>query len=257
VGHIRLGRLPKRWGWRQVFGVLEQESTDPELVAQVTAHAASRDLEQLRHTPDAVAGPLWLLANIATASRQSDFGASLEELGIPSRSLESSVGLIAALSNAEAIDYPPNQAVFASFAKLSLRDALSEHLAGRTGSLFGGTRDDIVRACAELSKPTVFGAVTRRYFAAFSFRLVRYVVDRESSNGLFEPNSSRDSADLISLERRLAAYCFDSARIVEDYAASWFSKWRHLEGGAISRDSASRFSSYAMRKLEMELEQSS
>ena len=255
MGHIRLGRLPKRWGWLQVFRALEDECNDPELIAQVVAHAAARDLERLRQAPAAVAGPIWLLAYIANGSGQSDFAGLLDDVGVPSRSLDSSIAFIAALSDVEAIDSPAAQSVFESFARLSLRDALSEHFAGRTSSLFGSTKDDVISVCAELSKPKVFGSVARRYFASFSFRLLRYVVDREASNVLFQHSSQRDSADLISLEKRLASYCFDSARIVEDFAASWFSKWRHLEGGSISVDSALGFTGYALRKLEMELGQ--
>ena len=43
MGHIRLGRLPKTYKWRNVFEALESDELNPEIIAKAQALRQLRD----------------------------------------------------------------------------------------------------------------------------------------------------------------------------------------------------------------------
>ena len=53
MGHVRIGRLPKKWGWEQVISALSTESAlgaegETDFVSQA-AQAANRTLSDAKH----------------------------------------------------------------------------------------------------------------------------------------------------------------------------------------------------------------
>ena len=96
---------------------------------------------------------------------------------------------------------------------------------GRQGpSLFGSDLEDLQQAFRSFSTRNQFGRVSRLFFSDFLARTVRSLVDRELSNhvgqshGLSNVEQSSEFMSALDLHTRQAS------RIVEDFAAGWYSK---------------------------------
>jgi hypothetical protein len=82
-------------------------------------------------------------------------------------------------------------------------------------------------------------------------RTLRYYVDRAvpaavGSVGMPTLAEASDVTQILELHTR------ETARIVERFAGEWFSKHHFEQSGAIGREDAERFVSYALRKLRLE-----
>jgi hypothetical protein len=98
-----------------------------------------------------------------------------------------------------------------------------------------------------------FGRVAREFFATFMSRTIRYVTDKEISNhvGTTEPMAS--SEQVLRFEEALNRHCHETAKIVEEFAAGWFSKHNWESNNDISEKAAAGFTAYALEKLQMDL----
>lgn len=255
MGHIRLGRLPKRWQWPQLFESAELWAPDPAGIAAGITSAAADDLSSLRQRPDVIAFRIWLVGQLGDAALGDDFALRLQRFGVPSLAQNSPIAFVAAITRVRPpTRFPAEHSIFDAIATSSLRDALSHHFSMRTESLFDAQARTLKRHSAELAQPRVFASVTRRFLSSFTSRLIRYVADRELSSSLSTDGPLRDSGDVLQFEQRLNAYCYDMSRIVEDFAEGWFAKRRYQEGVAVTPDLADQFATLALRKLQMELE---
>jgi hypothetical protein len=81
MGHIRLGRLPRKWGWQKVIEALETSGSSLPEIVKLTAEASEKVLKNSKYI-DGLAHCYWLYTNIAQASRQGDFVQNLNNLGI-------------------------------------------------------------------------------------------------------------------------------------------------------------------------------
>src|SRR5437867_4491677 len=85
MGHVRVGRLPKRWGWEQVVSALSPESAlgsegESDFVANA-AQAANRTLSDAKYQ-ESVALAYWTFIDLAGSSRSGDVLSRLREQGI-------------------------------------------------------------------------------------------------------------------------------------------------------------------------------
>ena len=147
----------------------------------------------------------------------------------------------------------PESGPFAELASLALRRALSETIGQHGRSLFGSSLDDVQHALRSHSTPARFGDLSRRFFGDFLARTLRFFIDRELSNhvGAGHALTSIDTSQRFTTE--LDVYARQSARIMEEFAGSWYSKHNWETHGQISRDEAQKFIAIALRKLRMEL----
>src|SRR5258705_10795533 len=99
MGHIRLGTLPKTKPWRQVFEELNQPVSDPARVAAAVSEAADTQLGKLRGDA-ALTYCFWTLARVISASREADFSAALQNIGISIEGVFSGAGLVHRVSEA-------------------------------------------------------------------------------------------------------------------------------------------------------------
>lgn len=254
MGHVRIGRLPKTILWQNVVGLIDDSPDDIPAVASGTVAAAEVRLRQLANDPSLVYC-FWLLTRLTSASREDNFAQALERVGLPIPSTDSALAYISEINDQVRADLTPYtlSGPFGEIASLALRRALSETIGLHGRSLFGSSLEDVQRAFRAHSTPTRFGELARSFFGDFIARTLRYFVEREVSNLVGTTHVMRTVNDSRQFTMALDSYARDSARIVEEFAAGWYSKHNWETGGAISQEEAQGFVAVALRKLRTEL----
>ena len=146
---------------------------------------------------------------------------------------------------------PPS--VFSDIAEQALRQTLTETITERSKTLFGTSLSDIQAACKEYSTKTGFGILSRRFYANLLSRYVNYFIQKELSNNI-GPDKAIDSVGSASaFTQSLDSYCWQSARIIEDFSGGWYSKHNWEKKGDLLEDDVRPFTTFALKKLRMEL----
>jgi hypothetical protein len=179
----------------------------------------------------------------------------MSRLGIEIPDDGSALTFIAAISDRvrwETSDYLES-GPFAELASLALRRALTETVGTQGRSLFGNSLDDLQHAFEMYSTPATFAPVAGRFFADFLGRTLRFYIDRELFNHVGQGRGFADLGASQEFLRGLDTYARESATIMEQFAADWYSKQRWEHGSAIGREDAAGFVSHALTKLRREL----
>ncbi len=254
MGHIRLGRLPKTLRWLQVVEILDQVPLD---VPAVAAAAASATEQRLRELPadSSLSYSFWLLTRIAWASRGDTFLADIESLGLRAEESTSSLAFISGVADSvrERLLSETSSGHVTELSSLALRRALSETVGQQGPSLFDSSLADLQRAFRAYSTKEQFGSLSRRFFGDFFARLIRSAVDRDVQRHVGKGATLQSVDEAGDFQRALDTYARQSARIVEEFAGSWYSKHNWETRGEISLDEARGFVAVALRKLRMEL----
>ncbi len=254
MGHIRIGRLPHRLKWREVVGLLAETPKDAEAISRATVLAADERLRQLRDDPS-LNHCFWLLTRVTWAARSDTFLNELSWLGIKVKGNASTLGFIAALANqaqTETSKHPESGPV-SELASLAMRRALTETVGQQGGTLFGSSLTDLQLALRGYSTRERFGELAQRFFGDFLGRTLRSYVDRELPNLVGVSPSLRTVSDSAETVQAIDQHARESALILRDYAASWYSKHNWDSQGEISLDETRGFVAYALLKLRQEL----
>ncbi len=253
MGHIRLGRLPKTQNWQDLVGLLSVPGPDPARVAAATARGAHLRLRRLS-TDTSLTYCFWLLTRLASAARRPDFVDALGDLGLEARSSDSVAGFISQVSDRvrDEVGQHPESGPFSDLAADALTRALTETVGTEGRSLFGSSLEDLERALRKHASPDRFAVVTQRFFGDFLARTLRFYVDKELPQHV-GVGGFADIGQSAAFVEDLDRYTRQSAVIVQQFAADWFSKHDWQTGGAIGRDDAERFVAVALRKLRKEL----
>lgn len=253
MGHLRLGRLPKTRRWIEVVQLLDTAHGDLAGIAAQVVNASDAQLKALESDPS-LGYCFWLLTRISWASRQPSFQQTLSKLGITADSETSVLSFISRLServHAET-DSNTNSGHFAEISSLALRRALSETLIQHSGTLFGNNVDNLKMALEAHSRPDQFAKLSRKFFAEFFARTICSLVDRELSYHVGRDRPLRTSADSAAFMDALNIYSRESARIMETFAAVWYSKHNWQTKGEVTLEEAQGFVVVAIRKLRTE-----
>ena len=191
----------------------------------------------------------WLLVRLMSASRAGRLTDELSRIGVSPAATESSVGLIASLSEHLQSDLSESErnSATADYAALAFRRALMETVATQADSLFASTGEDLERAFRAHSTERQFGEVSQKFFGDFLARILTSALDREIPNRL---PTAQAGSELI---REIDLHARQSAAIVRDFSGEWLSKQGWETGNDIPRDQAERFVAVALRKLRSEL----
>lgn len=252
MGHIRLGRLPKTRGWKQVIELLDSSDSSSEEIAVATAKAAKEFLSQ-ENTEAALVFPYWLLTQITSKARSDDFVAGLAGIDLDISGVNSAMGFLSSVTDFTHKGIRSRGAIFplSEFAQLSLREVLTETIGQESRSLFGTTLEDIRLACRKYSTPRQFAILSRLYFTKVLNRSLQFFVSKESSNSVGHGRKFENISELSDFNNALEAYCYQSAKIIEDFAAGWYSK-KNWQGGISERD-AKGFVFVAVDKIRSEI----
>lgn len=254
MGHIRLGTIPKTKPWKSLFTELEQPSIDAAGVAGAVAAGAEKQLDTLKGDP-ALSYCFWALARVLSASREADFSAALNDIGISIVGVRSGAAFIHRISQVveRELRKRTGPTVFARIAELALRETLTREVASRSQSLFGDSIETVQNACREASTTDAFGVVAREFFANYLGRTVKLVTDKELSNRVGPAKQLASPEEATNFQTSLDQYCRESAQIVQEYAGQWLSKNNWEQDRRVSEESVAGFAAYALEKLAMEV----
>lgn len=254
MGHLRVGRLPKTMRWSAVVGLLDAPDVDSFDVARATVAAAEERLRGLASDPS-LAYCFWLLARITWAARGPNFTAMLGDLGIDARPDDSALTFISRVTDRarEVVTRFPESGHFSELASLALRRALSETVGQQNLSLFGSSVEQLQEACRAYSARAQFGVLAQRFFGDFLARTLRSLVEKELSHHTGSGQGLPSVVESQRFSESLDLHARQSARIMGEFAAGWYSKHNWESQGQISREEAQGFAAVALRKLRMEL----
>ena len=217
-------------------------------IAAATLDASKGGLEDAARDP-ALLHSFWLLTQIPLCARRADFVAELAKIGVsvagePTLMME----LVGGLSDAvdAHVFRVGGRTDLGEMAQMGAAETLASVLGQRTTSLFETTHEDVRRELARLGTPVNFSVVARDFFARLTERYLTYFLSRELSNELESIGSNRQFREALSL------HCKQASKIVEQFAAEWFSK-ANYQGGVTPRKTAG-FISHAVTKLGAELQ---
>ncbi len=254
MGHIRLGRLPKTRDWVGVFDTLQNDSTNTAALAKSAVIAAQAQFSDLERN-SAINYCFWVLVRLATAGRSDNFVGELEKLGVQQKAISSGLQFVQLVSRTveKELRGRSQSSVFVRMAELSLREVLSANIIEQSNSLFGTSLSEIQAACRTISTTKNFGRVAKEFYATLLSRSIQFIIDKELSNYVGPSGSTGSPWQVLDFQRSLKVYCFESAKIVEDFASGWFSKNNWDSNNDISEDAAKAFTAYAIQKIQMEL----
>lgn len=252
MGHVRVGRLPKIRGWKQVIALLDSSDSSSSEVAAATAKAA-KDYFGQKSTEPSVIFCYWLLTQITSRARSEKFLEEIKEIGLDLSKVESALDFLGRIASftRDQVNIRGETFPLSEFAQLSLREVLTETIGQQSQSLFGTTQEDIIKACRRYSRPNQFAKLARLYFSKVLNRSLQFFVSKESPNNVGIGRKFKDISDLSDFNVALESYCYQSAKIVEDFAGGWYSKrnWQ----GEITEQDAGRFVAVAIDKLRAEI----
>ncbi|MBI3184681.1 MAG: hypothetical protein HYZ28_21300 [Myxococcales bacterium] len=251
MGQHLLPNLPRTRKWNEVVELIKSDA-EVQAVAAAAFEAAHLGLEEAARDP-ALAKATWLLTQLPLAARAADYLARLRELGLTTREAPSVMELVGAFS--DAVDAhlrgTGGRTDLGEMAQMAAAETLTASLAQRTQSLFGSTAADVKRELAALATPKQFGDLSRDFFANLTRRYLASFLGRELSNHVGAGRRFANLAEHTEFNAALDHHCQQAARIVQDFAGTWFSK-TNFEGG-ITPEKAQGFVHVALKKLRTEL----
>jgi hypothetical protein len=224
MGQSRYGRLPKTENWQTVVALLASPQVSPARAASATVKACRTALQ--RHSDDPVLGrAVYLLCRLPLASRQGKASHFLREEGMNPDALSAPTLLSEEVastlyrqnfSNADP-SFVPEIAVAA------MQETLSKLMAESNLDLFADASGQLEKALAAYGTPRGFAGAARIFFTSFMQRTLAYFLAKETANVLgLKGFDSLDS--LQSFLGDLRRYCWESSKIIDDFAEEWYSK---------------------------------
>ena len=253
MGHIRLGRLPKTRNWSQVFDLLDKKTSDVSDIATSILIAARKAFYHFESDPG-LNYCYWLLTRVTWHARSESFEEKLiDNLGLDISDGKSSLDVVSKISEhaAEQIKAMGKPTIFTNIAQLSMRETLTQVIGKETNTLFGASPEDVHLAFRRLAARKQFGLLSRQFFANFLTRTVQFFVSKEISNHVGPGKKFLNIEEVRAFDKALDTYCYQSAKIVEQFAGGWYSK-RNWQGD-ITKDDARKFVHVALKKISEEL----
>jgi hypothetical protein len=252
MGHLRVGRLPRRWGWEQVIAALSSSDSRDEGVVSAAAQAAKRTLSDAKHL-ESLAFALWTFLDLANAARSGSLIAHVSEQGGELTTPVTGLALLRAISRIVEREARAKRAPNAldDIALQTFESVALSAVREESRTLFGCTPDGVEDAFRKLSTKLQISSVGRRFFSEFTYRSLRLALERELARSLGARNKFTSSADLTRFDERLRAYCWDVSKIVEEFSGGWYSKavWERR----LNLQEVQGFTAYAIEKLLTEL----
>jgi hypothetical protein len=248
MGHNRLGVLPKSSRWREVARLIALGPAESDRLALATLSATEDYLKQVAVDP-AVAQSYTLLVDLMAAARSDDFEGAVARIGIDVDGSTPAIAFVADIADhlRRVMNERGEESIPGEYAALALRSVLTDTVGTRPGSLFGATAGDLRLAFRDFASDRQFGVVSQRFFGDLLSRILRSALDREV------PRVSSSTGSAEELLREVDLHAHQSARIMRDYAAEWFSKGRWQGGGEIPDSEIRSFLAVGFSKLRREL----
>lgn len=254
MGHIRLGRLPKTFKWKQVIqSLVDSSSSLPEIV-KLTSLASEKVLTNSKYI-DGLSHCYWLFTNIAQVSRQGDFVQNLNSLGINVSANDSGIKVLKQIfdSASNSLRSNGNISVLDQIAVDSFKNAIHNTISDESTSLFGCDIDSIQRAFKKYSTSNQVAHLGREYFSQYMFNSFSFTLEKELANSLSNSGRFQNSNDIQNFNSKLKQYCWDVSKIVEEFSGGWYGK-HSFEGDIADKQKTKDFTNYAITKLLSEVQ---
>ena len=249
MGSVRIGTLQRTRPWREVVGQI-QDGADAAGVAAATVRAAARGLADAG-SDRGVVEATHLLLLLSDAARSGDLAANLYRLGVTVPSSPGLIDLVCGFTEAVDARLPNNEGRtdLGEMAQMAGAETLAGRLGTRTRGLFDAAPEAVAAAVRELATPAGSGAFFRAYFARLVYKVLDYFLSRELASHVGGAKRFVGLARLSAFCRSLEQHCFESAAVVETFAADWTSLTRYRDGGVVSRDRARDFAHGCVAKI--------
>lgn len=251
MGHLRLGDIPRTRRWDQVVELIQGDGT----AAQVAAAALIAAEAGLRKAADddGVASVVWLLTQLPLAARDPDYVDRLSTLGLEVPAAPGLAELAGAFTDAvdARVRRLGGRTDLTEMAQMAAAETLTSILGQRTKSLFGTTDEDVRRGLAALATKAQFGDLASTFFGGLARRYLTFFLSRELSNHVGGQRRFANIEEHSAFNGALDLHCRQAARIVEEFAGTWFSKTNWQQG--LTPENTKRFTAVALKKLRAEL----
>lgn len=274
MGHTRLGPIPKTRPWGVVVAAFaggasgggaggdaeagtaseagrQLDAAAVAAVADQTLQAARGGLERAKDDPGLLYA-VYLLSQVALASRESDWERRLGRLGLDLGPQSSVLDLTAEFQGA-VDDWLARRRHRSDVSEMAVRaaaDSLAALVAPRAQTLFGDSGEELRLAVRSLSTKAGFADLGQAFFGRFISGFLNFYLSRITATHLGEARLLQ-LGDISTFNHALETHCRESARIVRDFAGQWYSKTEYEQG--ISLENTSGFVAVALGKLQEEL----
>lgn len=253
MGHSRIGTLPATRKWKDVISLIgsganEAHVADAVMVATGKTFSRVRDDAGFREA-------MHLILQLALAGGRPNPSAELAAAGVGNLENPSLVDVVSGISEEfdRRIDALKSRSDLSEFTQHALVGAVTDFLKKSLPSLTEPSRDDVTSAFKKLGKQENFGKFFHGFVAALTNKLLDSYLSRTLGTHLGEGQRFTTTNQVRQFEIALKIHCYEAAKIVEKFAAQWFSKHRIKGQGVISREDAEGFGWYAFQKMTMEL----
>ena len=252
MGHLRLGTLPTSKNWKEVVALIPQPSSTPSQIAAATIEAAKGGVRRAAND-NGVIDSFWLLTQIPLAARQEDFAEALRSLGLSVSNSPTAFDVLGALAQGieTKIVQRRERSDFSELSLAAAQEALSELCIEETRGLFDATSEDVKNSFRKYSTSAQFRRLARAFFTGFTTRYLKTFLSRELSNHVGAAEKFEDVRQHSEFNEALDRHCFETSRVVEEFAGSWFSKTNFERG--IDRDAVKGFLHVALQKIAEQL----
>ncbi|HEY3318944.1 MAG TPA: hypothetical protein VGP72_00505 [Planctomycetota bacterium] len=256
MGHQRLGSIPTTRKFDDLVGYLGGGSDvaladDTSSIARQTLDAVQQGLSSAHHDYG-LCYAFYLLSQIVLASRESNWQALLENVGIQISAESSVFDFCAEVQNVldDRIGSAGRRTDISEMAQQALGESLSCLAEPNAATLFGRGQDELQSALRQLSTKNGFARLGQKFFGLFTARYINFFLSRTTAA---EVGGSRlnQLGDLTNFETALRLHCEQSAFIVRDFCGDWYAKTQFQEG--IDLVNTTRFVAVAIKKLRNEL----
>jgi hypothetical protein len=261
MGHTRLGNLPKSRKWRDLVESLSKidHSVSPSYplpisvdeIASKTLEAAEAGMERAVNDVG-LRFSFFLLTQIALAAREENWSERLSRIGIMLSPSDSVFELTAELNYAidDYVSRFNSPTDISEMAQKAAAEAIAELSLANSRTLFGDGQEELKAAIKAISTKRGFADLGQKFFGKFMSRFLNFYLSRATAAKVGN-EVLLDVHSVTTFNESLNLHCEQSARIVRDFCAEWYSKTEYREG--ITIDNASTFVPVAIRKLQSEL----
>jgi len=251
MGHIRLGRLPRTYRWKQVIALLEDQDSTFQELAGSTLHAVETGLRNAGKDEGLVT-TFWLLTQLTDSATKGDFTQNLNRIGLNIPCDPSLFDITSAFSNYidSHVTIARRRSDISQLASSAAIECLTNLCASESASLFDSSADDVQKSFKKLGTRANFSKLGHEFFSRFTYRYATYLISRELSNHVGVDGRFKVIDNHKNFNNALNLHCRQATRIVDDFAGGWYSKNVYQE--KLTIDNAAKFIHVALKKLRSE-----
>jgi hypothetical protein len=250
MGHIRLGRLPRTYRWKEVVRLLTEEGSVSE-IAEASFTAAHEGLKRVPRD-DGFTHVLTTIFQFIDSLRSKDSDATLREADFPVFRHDSVFDLIGSLRQKIDSDLGRKgmKSDVSEIAQNSFAETLFKRLSATTASLFETSLESARNSLRDHVSGNRFKGLMHDFFSTFTRRYLSYYLSRELSNHVGPGGRFPNIEEHKEFNRAFDLYVSQAIRIADEFTPGWFGKAAYER--KLAHEDVSRFAHVAFKKITKE-----